>query len=194
MYINDHFWTSVTNKNTNKNNTSGRYDPEKLWIRVRTWARRLVSPVLRRPQDLSAQHHVWGLCRATYGPFVFLGEWFIHDHCAQRGPASAGRQEPLPAAVNCRHGDGGLPKSLPPAAPFDGRLTSDLHKWLRDSPSGLRLIAAVTPNAPECKLWRPESSSLSVGAEVWIPPGPHRITFILLSSSTTFTGFMLMEN
>lgn len=89
---------------------------------------------------------------------------------------------------------GGLPKSLPPAAPFDGRLTSDLHKWLQDSPSGLRLIAAVTPIAPECKLWRPESSSLSVGSEVWIPPGPHGITFILLSSSATFTGFILKEN
>lgn len=60
-----------------------------------------------------------------------------------------------PAAVNSRQGDGGLPKSLPlrvAGITVDSHLTSDLHKWLQDSPSERRLIAAVTRNTRTSKM------------------------------------------
>lgn len=121
------------------------------------------------------------------------GEWFIHGRCVTRWGLT-GRQEPLPAAVNGRHGDRGLPKRQPPQAAVgsvDGRLTSDLHKWLRDSLSELRLIAAVTQEATKAQV-------SAIVLEGWIPPGPHTHTCthkdLCCHNYTQYIFFISAEN
>lgn len=122
----------------------------------------------------------------------FLGEWFIHGRCvAQRGPT--GRQEPLPAAVNGRHGDKGLPKCLPQRAAgsaVDGRLTSDPHKRLQDSPQRAQInrrchaeclnLQHGICTGPKSQVW------VTFVLEVWILPGPRANTHAAVDAHKIF--------